>query len=91
VDERLPWDVLDHGLEKSFLARELRRGIGAKVTPKCAVESCRACGLACADHPELVTLGAGTPSEGRDPPGALREGVAAPRGASERGGAAPAR
>jgi radical SAM superfamily enzyme YgiQ (UPF0313 family) len=62
VDEVLPWDFLDHGLEKSFLARELRRGIGAKVTPKCAVESCRACGLACADHPELVTLGAGVPA-----------------------------
>jgi radical SAM superfamily enzyme YgiQ (UPF0313 family) len=59
VDEVLPWDVLDHGLEKPFLARELRRGLGARITPKCAVESCRACGLACADHPELVTLGAG--------------------------------
>jgi len=55
VEEVLPWDFLDHGLEKSFLAREQRRGLGARITPKCAVESCRACGLACADHPELVT------------------------------------
>lgn len=53
VDEVLPWDLLDHGLEKAYLARELRRGLGARVTPKCAVEACRACGLACADHPEL--------------------------------------
>jgi len=53
VDEVLPWDLLDHGLEKRFLARELRRGLGAAVTPKCAVDACRACGLACADHPEL--------------------------------------
>jgi hypothetical protein len=53
VEETLPWDFLDHGLEKGFLAREMRRGLGARVTPKCAVESCRACGLACADHPEL--------------------------------------
>jgi len=53
VHERLPWDFLDQGLEKSFLARELRRGVGAKVTPKCALETCRACGLDCADHPEL--------------------------------------
>ncbi len=54
VEERLPWDFLDHGLEKAFLAREYRRGVGAKLTPKCALETCRACGLACADHPELA-------------------------------------
>jgi hypothetical protein len=36
----------------------MRRGVGSKVTPKCAVETCRACGLDCADHPELRT-GAG--------------------------------
>ncbi len=54
VDERLPWDVLDHGLEKGFLAREYRRGVGAKITPKCHLETCRACGLDCADHPELA-------------------------------------
>jgi hypothetical protein len=53
VDERLPWDFIDHGLEKSFLAREYRRGVGARITPKCNLESCRACGLDCADHPEL--------------------------------------
>ncbi len=53
VDEALPWDFIDQGLEKKFLAREWRRGVGAKLTPKCAVETCRACGLDCADHPEL--------------------------------------
>jgi radical SAM superfamily enzyme YgiQ (UPF0313 family) len=53
VGERLPWDFVDHGLEKGFLARELRRGLGARITPKCALETCRACGLDCADHPEL--------------------------------------
>jgi len=59
VEERLPWDLLDLGLDKAFLAREHRRGTAAKLTPRCAVETCRACGLDCADHPELVTLGAG--------------------------------
>jgi radical SAM superfamily enzyme YgiQ (UPF0313 family) len=53
VDEWLPWDFIDHGLDKSFLAREYRRGIGARITPKCALATCRACGLDCADHPEL--------------------------------------
>ncbi len=55
VEDRLPWDFLDQGLEKSFLAREYRRGVGAKITPRCAVVTCRACGLDCADHPELRT------------------------------------
>ncbi|WP_242393833.1 radical SAM protein [Anaeromyxobacter oryzisoli] len=53
VDEVLPWDFLDQGLTKRFLAREWRRGVDARITPKCAVDACRACGLACADHPEL--------------------------------------
>jgi radical SAM superfamily enzyme YgiQ (UPF0313 family) len=53
LDEELPWDVLDQGVTKEFLAREWRRGQGAKLTPKCAVSTCRACGLDCADHPAL--------------------------------------
>ncbi len=56
LEETLPWDFIDQALEKKFLARELRRGVGAKITPKCAVETCRACGLACADHPELLPV-----------------------------------
>ena len=55
VEEHLPWDFIDHGLTKAFLAREQRRGLSARITPKCEVESCRACGLACADHPERKT------------------------------------
>jgi hypothetical protein len=47
--------VLDHGVEKAFLRREWLRGLGGKLTPRCAVSTCRACGLDCADHPELRT------------------------------------
>jgi radical SAM superfamily enzyme YgiQ (UPF0313 family) len=54
VDEDLPWDVIDQGVTKDFLAREWRRGRGGQLTPKCAVATCRACGLDCADHPELA-------------------------------------
>jgi radical SAM superfamily enzyme YgiQ (UPF0313 family) len=53
--ERLPWDFLDQGLGKKFLLREWRRGVASRLTPKCEVETCRACGLGCADHPELRT------------------------------------
>jgi radical SAM superfamily enzyme YgiQ (UPF0313 family) len=48
-DEVLPWDFLDHGVEKAWLAREWRRGLAGEVTPRCRPESCRACGLDCAD------------------------------------------
>jgi radical SAM superfamily enzyme YgiQ (UPF0313 family) len=51
--ERLPWDFLDHGVEKGWLARERERGLAGKVTPACAPDTCRACGLDCADRPEL--------------------------------------
>jgi radical SAM superfamily enzyme YgiQ (UPF0313 family) len=54
VEEELPWDFIDHGLTKKFLVREYRRGVGARLTPKCQVATCRACGLDCADHPELA-------------------------------------
>jgi radical SAM superfamily enzyme YgiQ (UPF0313 family) len=54
IEESLPWDFLDHGLEKAFLAREYRRGVAGRVTPKCDLTACRACGLDCADHPELA-------------------------------------
>jgi radical SAM superfamily enzyme YgiQ (UPF0313 family) len=52
-DERLPWDFLDHGIEKRWLARERERGLAGLVTPPCAQDTCRACGLDCADRPEL--------------------------------------
>ena len=53
TDERLPWDFLDPGVTKEHLAREWRRGREGKLTAPCAVETCRACGLDCADRPEL--------------------------------------
>jgi len=54
LDEGLPWDFLEHGLTKRYLAREWKRGLEARVTPKCDLEVCRACGVDCADHPELA-------------------------------------
>jgi radical SAM superfamily enzyme YgiQ (UPF0313 family) len=51
--ERLPWDFLDQGVEKAWLARERGRGLAGKVTPPCVPDTCRACGLDCADRPEL--------------------------------------
>jgi radical SAM family uncharacterized protein len=45
LDEQLPWDFIDHGIEKSFLQKEYRRALQAKTTPACQVETCRMCGV----------------------------------------------
>jgi radical SAM superfamily enzyme YgiQ (UPF0313 family) len=53
--ERLPWDFLEQGVTRRYLEREWRNGLRAHVTPRCDVAVCRACGLDCAEHPELAT------------------------------------
>jgi len=53
ADERLPWDFLEQGVERAWLVGERTRGLAARVTPPCSPEACRACGLDCADRPEL--------------------------------------
>ena len=43
VDELLPWDFIDAGVEKSFLIREWQRAREGKVTPNCR-QQCSGCG-----------------------------------------------
>jgi radical SAM superfamily enzyme YgiQ (UPF0313 family) len=45
TDEPLPWDILDSGIKKSFLARELKRAEGEKTTPDCPMIDCEKCGI----------------------------------------------
>jgi radical SAM superfamily enzyme YgiQ (UPF0313 family) len=45
ANERFPWDFIDHGVKKSFLAREYRRALEAKPTPPCPVTDCSVCGV----------------------------------------------
>jgi hypothetical protein len=45
LDERLPWDFIDHGIKKTFLQREWRRAGQAKTTPDCQVATCQMCGV----------------------------------------------
>jgi len=45
MDELLPWDFIDHGLKKSFLAREYKRAIQERTSPPCPMESCDICGV----------------------------------------------
>jgi len=44
-EECLPWDHLDGGVEKKFLARELERAEQGTPTPDCSVDRCTYCGV----------------------------------------------
>jgi radical SAM family uncharacterized protein len=45
LDEKLPWDFIDHGIKKSYLRQEYQRAKQALTTPGCQVETCRLCGV----------------------------------------------
>lgn len=45
LDERLPWDFIDHGIQKSFLQEEYHLALASIESPPCAVGSCRRCGV----------------------------------------------
>jgi radical SAM superfamily enzyme YgiQ (UPF0313 family) len=46
ADEMLPWDFIDHGIDRSFLREEYRRAIGGKASAPCSMaDGCRMCGV----------------------------------------------
>ncbi|MGI5818198.1 MAG: TIGR03960 family B12-binding radical SAM protein [Armatimonadota bacterium] len=44
-EAELPWEVIDAGVSREFLAAELDRAIEGEPTPDCRGEGCRGCGL----------------------------------------------
>ena len=44
MDADLPWDIVDIGVDKEFLKRELAKAEAATLTPECRT-SCSACGM----------------------------------------------
>lgn len=44
-DEIFPWEIIDHGIRKDYLWAEYRRALSGRVTPACAVDRCRRCGV----------------------------------------------
>ncbi len=44
-DEILPWDIIDHGIEKDYFWKEYQRGLAGKPTPPCDVGRCTRCGV----------------------------------------------
>lgn len=47
MDEIFPWDFIDHGVNKSFLAREYKRALKEKASPPCPTTdgTCDICGV----------------------------------------------
>lgn len=41
----LPWDHIDSGVEKGWLAEDLRHALAAAVVPDCSFEGCSSCGV----------------------------------------------
>ena len=41
----LPWDHIDSGIDKRWLAEDLKRALAATVVPDCSFEGCSSCGV----------------------------------------------
>ncbi len=44
-DEVFPWEIIDHGLKRSFLRREYEMALAEKASPPCPMVSCDVCGV----------------------------------------------
>lgn len=47
ADEHFPWDIIDHGIRRSFLEQEYRKARQAEPSAPCRTEteSCKLCGV----------------------------------------------
>ncbi len=45
LDEILPWDLIDHGINKAFLVEEYEKALREETSPPCDVGRCVACGV----------------------------------------------
>jgi radical SAM superfamily enzyme YgiQ (UPF0313 family) len=45
LDEILPWDFIDHGINKAFLIEEYHKALREETSPPCDVGRCKACGV----------------------------------------------
>jgi radical SAM-linked protein len=43
--QSLPWDHIDSGVDKAWLAEDLQRALAAAVVPDCSFEGCSSCGV----------------------------------------------
>jgi radical SAM-linked protein len=52
----LPWDHIDTGLDKDWLAEDLQRALAATVVPDCSFEGCSHCGVCGTDLGHNVVI-----------------------------------
>jgi radical SAM superfamily enzyme YgiQ (UPF0313 family) len=43
LDEPLPWDIIDHGIDPAYLKREYRRAMAGRTSPPCPMRTCSEC------------------------------------------------
>jgi radical SAM superfamily enzyme YgiQ (UPF0313 family) len=49
LDEILPWELVDHGIDKAYLIKEYKLALKAKESDECQVGECERCGVCPAD------------------------------------------
>lgn len=73
----LPWDFVDVGVTREFLADEFRRALAGIPTPDCARAACSGCGT-CPEHRPPAT-----PAPTAEPPAVARSRLSGTRGYEE--------
>ncbi|TFG92697.1 MAG: DUF2344 domain-containing protein, partial [Syntrophobacterales bacterium] len=54
LDDPLPWDMIDCGVEKVFLAQEYEKSLGTQLTGDCRSAGCHTCGV-CSEDLQMIT------------------------------------
>ena len=44
-DEPFPWEIIDHGINRTYLWSEYRKALQARTTPRCETLQCKRCGV----------------------------------------------
>lgn len=56
LDDPLPWDHLDTGIDKQWLKEDLNRALEAATVPDCSFEGCSHCGVCSTDFGHNVVI-----------------------------------
>ncbi|XWK86532.1 MAG: TIGR03960 family B12-binding radical SAM protein [Phormidium sp.] len=56
LDQPLPWDHIDTGIDKNWLKKDLRRALEAATVPDCSFEGCSHCGVCGTDFGHNIVV-----------------------------------
>jgi radical SAM family uncharacterized protein len=56
LDDPLPWDHLDTGIDKQWLKEDLQRALEAATVPDCSFEGCSHCGVCSTDFGHNIVI-----------------------------------